>query len=397
MISLLPLPADLAQPTVTGTPSDRDDDTGQAINFDISTFFDGLGTDGIYVLTNGSFPPGINMDEGSGRITGKISKDANPTPADPAVTYSPTITYRSVKDDVSVSFDWDVTRVLRVAFAADTGDDNGAAMYMATSMMRFDPELVIIGGDNNYPLGEALTLDNGIDVFQQWFDEQKLIACYGNHDLDNSLPDPHVPQYDKFDYLPGNRRYYVWSEGNIDFFCINTGKDSASNEYEPDGNEVGSIQHTWFTNAVAASTAKFKVAFFHHGYAVVARSEGTSAMDRDDPRMNWFFEDHGIDLILNGHSHASTQMTYTGPSTATVPLINASSAVRPPLTIDPVGPHVEVGSVVVDWTYDVDGNGDPTGETDYWLSIETRGNDLTAKFVNSKTDTSPHQLVVTKP
>ena len=388
---------DLPQPVVTGSPPNRSNGTGESGDMDISQFFNTMGVSGRYIITSGALPTGLNLDEGSGRIAGNIDISANPTPAAPAVTFTPVISFVSVKSPISVTFNWDVVRVVRVAYAADTGDDNGSAMYLSNSMERFKPELVVIGGDNNYPLGTVDTLDNRISIYQRWVDIQKLIPCYGNHDLDNGLADPHVPQYDKFDYLPGNRRYYVWSEGNIDFFCINTGKDSASNDYEPDGNQIGSAQHTWFTNAVAASTAKFKVAFFHHGYAVAARSGGTSAMDRDDPRMNWFFEDHGIDLILNGHNHASTQMTYTGPSGATVPLINASSAVRPPLTIDPAGPHVEIGSIAIDWTYDVDVNGDPTGETELWLSIETRGNDLIAKFVDSKTDTSPHQLVVTKP
>jgi hypothetical protein len=364
---------------------------------DISVYFSVAGNYGRYVVTSGSFPPGINMDEGSGRITGQIDISANPTPAAPAISYPVTISYLSVKAPVSVSFTWDVVRVFRAAFAADTGDDNGAAMYMSNSMERFKPELVLIGGDNNYPLGEAATLDNGIDVYQRWFDREKLIACYGNHDLDNSLADPHVPQFDKFYYLPGNRRYYSWVEGNIEFFCITTGKDSASNEYEPDGNEVGSVQHQWFVAAAAASTAKFKVVFFHHGYAVASRSTGTSAMDRDDPRMNWFFEEHGIDLVLNGHNHATTQMDYTGPSGGTIPLINASSAVRPPLVIDPAGPFVDIGSVVLNYTYDVDGAGNPTGETRYWCSLETRGNDLTAKIVSSVDDTSPHQVLITKP
>jgi hypothetical protein len=228
-------------------------------------------------------------------------------------------------------------------------------------MERFKPELVVIGGDNNYPSGAVDTLDNRISIYQRWFDQELLLPCYGNHDLDNGVTDPHVPQYDKFYYLPGNRRYYSYVQGNIEFFCLNTGKDSnppsGTFTYEPDGCIIGSVQHQWFVAAAAASTAKFKVVFFHHGYCVSSMSDGTSAANRDEPRMNWFFETHGIDLVLNGHNHASTRMTYTGPSGDTIPIINASSSVRwgnSALDLDPAGPHVEQGTVALDWSYDVD-------------------------------------------
>lgn len=400
---------DLPQPVVTGSPPNRSNGTGESGDMDISQFFNTMGVSGRYVITSGALPTGLNLDEGSGRIVGNIDISANPTPAAPAVTFTPVISFVSIKSPISVTFNWDVIRVVRVAYAADTGDDNGSAMYLSTSMERFKPELVVIGGDNNYPYGEANTIDNRISIYQRWFDQELLLPCYGNHDLDNDLQledpprDPHQVQYDKFYYLPGNRRYYSYVHGNIEFFCLNTGKDSnppdGDHTYEPDGCIIGSAQHTWFVAAAAASTAKFKVAFFHHGFAVASTSE-TSAMDRDEPRMNWFFETHGIDLILNGHNHASTRMTYTGPGGNSIPIINASSAVRPPLRIDPAGPYVQEGEVVLNWAYNVTGSygpGNPLEQTRYWLALETRGNDMTAKFVDIHDDTSPDQIVITKP
>lgn len=94
-------------------------------------------------------------------------------------------------------------------------------------------------------------------------------------------------------YFPytGNERYYVKSFGSglIDVFVLSS---SAS---EPDGNTQASIQGTWLQNALASSTARWKVVFLSNIHAASVNSYSYPATD-------WPFAAWGASCVIGAGS-----------------------------------------------------------------------------------------------
>jgi hypothetical protein len=90
--------------------------------------------------------------------------------------------------------------------------------------------------------------------------------------------------------LAGNERYYSFQWDFIDFFALDS--DTA----EPDGIGQSSIQAEWLQTKLAASTAVWKIIFFHH-------SPYSSGYNGPVTYMRWPFQEWGADLVLSGHDH----------------------------------------------------------------------------------------------
>jgi hypothetical protein len=112
-----------------------------------------------------------------------------------------------------------------------------------------------------------------------------LYAVLGNHEGN------HETYYEYLEH-PGNESWYSFEYGDAEFFALNT-----SARFEP-----GSAQHTWLEQALAASDATWKIAFFHHPpfSCVPSRKPGNrNVVDYLVP----LFEQYGVDLVLLGHDH----------------------------------------------------------------------------------------------
>lgn len=180
---------------------------------------------------------------------------------------------------------------------------------------------IVLTGDNSYG-GEA-QFHNDLQAWQPWITSEQLIPVLGNHDIDG--PSSYGLHTAKFPYLPGNRRYYniVLGEGLVELFVLNDGVNTAfenpiTSGGEPDDNIIGGAQHTWFVNALNASTAKWKLVFFHHPLVTTEETPGTMIVTA----MDWpeFALVHGI---FCGHAHLAEWLTLRG-----TPLINSSNSVR---------------------------------------------------------------------
>jgi 3',5'-cyclic AMP phosphodiesterase CpdA len=115
----------------------------------------------------------------------------------------------------------------------------------------------------------------------------------GNHDV--GLDPQGGPYLDAF-YLPrnnpaGTELYYSWDYGDAHFVCLDT---------HVTGHGPGAPQLAWAAADLAASSAKWKFAYFH----VPPYTGGTHA---DDPlvRDNVLpvLEAAGVDVVFTGHSH----------------------------------------------------------------------------------------------
>jgi hypothetical protein len=61
------------------------------------------------------------------------------------------------------------------------------------------------------------------------------------------------------------------------------------------------LQHTWLLNLLSAATKKWKIVFFHKPFFTT----DSHASDMASYISTWWkaFDDYGVDVILNGHSH----------------------------------------------------------------------------------------------
>ncbi len=135
----------------------------------------------------------------------------------------------------------------------------------------WNPDLIVTLGDNNYQTGAAATIDANIGQYYHGFispykgnygpgsTTNRFFPTLGHHDWGYAFPNPNGAQpYLNYFTLPGNGRYYIFTQGSVQFFAI----DSDPNE--PDGTSSTSVQATWLKNQFAASTATWKIVYFHN-------------------------------------------------------------------------------------------------------------------------------------
>lgn len=202
---------------------------------------------------------------------------------------------------------------LRFAAIGDYGMGNQAESDVAALVKSWNPEFVITLGDNNYPSGEATTIDQHIGkdyasfifpytgAFGPGATENRFFPSLGNHDwislecVGNSCTGPY------FDYfaLPGNERYYDFVRGPVHFFVI----DSAPQE--PDGRDAESVQARWLQEGLEHSTAPWKVVYMHHTIY-------SSSLHGSDPVLQWPYREWGASAVLSGHDHTYERVMLNG-------------------------------------------------------------------------------------
>ncbi len=195
---------------------------------------------------------------------------------------------------------------VRFAVIGDYGNDNPAEADVATELKSWRPDFVITTGDNNYPIGEASTIDVNIGRHYAEFigsytgaygpgsAVNRFFPSLGNHDWYtpvNGLPKGYLDYF----ALPGNERYYDFVRAPVHFFALD------SDPSEPDGVSPTSVQGQWLQQRLAASTSPWKVVYFHHP-PYSSASHGPQAW------MQWPFAAWGADVVLAGHEHVYERM-----------------------------------------------------------------------------------------
>lgn len=182
--------------------------------------------------------------------------------------------------------------------AADRHNPHQAAV--ANLVSSWKPAFVVTTGDNNYPKGEAETIDDNIGKYYAAFignyrgrygagsKENRFFPVLGNHDWD--APKVRCKPYLDYFTLPGNERYYEFVRGPIHFFMLD------NDGHEPDGVKIGSKQYDWFETAIKASRSPFQVVVAHHPPYSSGEHGGKKEAD-------WNFAELGVDLMLSGHDH----------------------------------------------------------------------------------------------
>jgi len=186
----------------------------------------------------------------------------------------------------------------RFAVIGDFGLSKTPERDVANLVKSWNPDFIITVGDNNYPDGQAETIDENIGQYYHEFifpykgdfgsgsDVNRFFPTLGNHDWTTEGGQPY------FDYftLPGNERYYDFVWGPIHFFALD------SDSREPDGVGRSSIQAEWLKNKLGGSISPWKIVYMHH-------PPFSSSGDGSISWIQWPFGDWGADAVLTGHSH----------------------------------------------------------------------------------------------
>jgi tartrate-resistant acid phosphatase type 5 len=197
---------------------------------------------------------------------------------------------------------------LRFAVIGDYGSNTSDENRVATLVKGWNPDFILTTGDNNYPQGDASTIDQVIGKYYSSYignykgaygsgsSTNQFWPVLGNHDWDVG-----DSAYINYFTLPNNERYYdvEFGAGLVHVFAID------SDPHEPDGTTSTSVQGTWLKNALAASTSCFNIVNLHHP-PYTTGSVGSSTY------MQWPFQSWGADVVLAGHAHVYERLDQNG-------------------------------------------------------------------------------------
>jgi tartrate-resistant acid phosphatase type 5 len=196
---------------------------------------------------------------------------------------------------------------VRFAVIGDYGLPGQAAQDVANLVAGWNPDFIITTGDNNYPAGEASTIDRNVGQYYSRFIApykgaygpgavvNRFFPALGNHDLATAGARPYLEYFT----LPGNGRYYDFTWGPVHLFALN------SDPREPDGVSAGSPQAQWLRSRLSASQARLNVVYMHHPPYSSGR-HGSSVW------MQWPYGEWGAQVVLAGHDHTYERIVRDG-------------------------------------------------------------------------------------
>ena len=198
-------------------------------------------------------------------------------------------------------------RVWVIGDSGTGGDGTGRAEAVRNAFVRASdfrtPDLWLMLGDNAYEMGTDAEYQGAVfETYRKLLPNTPLWPTLGNHETLT----PAVPYFSIF-ALPtqaeagglasGTERYYSFDQANVHFVCL----DSMTSSREP-----GSPMLTWLTNDLAATSQRWIVAYWHHPPYSKGSHDSDVETELVEMRKNVvpILENHGVDLVLAGHSHS---------------------------------------------------------------------------------------------
>jgi predicted MPP superfamily phosphohydrolase len=181
---------------------------------------------------------------------------------------------------------------IRFAVIGDwgTGDDDGygVARQMFRSHSQTPLDFVIAAGDNIYPDGSGRRFQKNFEQpFAQLLSQRVgFYAVLGNHDIRDGRQDQR--QYPLFNMA--GRNYYTLKQGNglVEFFML-------------DSTDFDTAQTGWLEQALKTSTARWKVAIFHHPIYSSGDKHGSDLKLRK--KIEPLLTKYKVNAVFSGHDH----------------------------------------------------------------------------------------------
>jgi predicted phosphodiesterase len=185
-----------------------------------------------------------------------------------------------------------VKNKVRFAVIGDWGtgceEQAGICRMMIETHKKSAFDFILAAGDNIYPNGSGRYFSK---KFEQPFaklleDQVKFYAVLGNHDVEEGRQDQTT--YPLFNMAGKN--YYTVSKGDglVDFFMLDT-------------TDYHQAQAFWLENALKTSTAKWKIALFHHPLYSSGKKHGSNPKLR--MQIEPLFIKYGVTVAFAGHDH----------------------------------------------------------------------------------------------
>jgi len=181
------------------------------------------------------------------------------------------------------------------SYAGDGGDSSGATSV--TRYAKYDENIGQWYSDFIFPYG-----NDSLETYTSTATENKFFPAVGNHDITEAYgtTDAGLETWRRYFTLPNNETSYVVKKGHVDFFCVFSNKRTGGAVYNANlGVGITSNQHEWLDNALGASTAHWKVVYFHN----TPYSTEASGHNPGDSDMQWDFPGMGADVVVAGHAH----------------------------------------------------------------------------------------------
>jgi 3',5'-cyclic AMP phosphodiesterase CpdA len=203
-----------------------------------------------------------------------------------------TITAGAVIKPISVFGVEPARKLIRFPIIGDWGtgdsDQTGIGKQMFAAHKRTPFDFAIAAGDNIYPNGSGRYFAKNFErPFAPLLSEGiKFHAVLGNHDVREGRQDQR--QYPLFNM--GGQNYFMLRQGDgmLDFFML-------------DSTDCDATQLGWLEQELQASTARWKVAVFHHPIYSSGKKHGSDLELRK--KLEPLFIRYGINAAFSGHDH----------------------------------------------------------------------------------------------
>ena len=203
-------------------------------------------------------------------------------------------------------------RQLRFLHYGDCGYNNTMQNQVAGWMEQQNAEFAVVAGDVDQGVGDSYE-SKFFGVYADMLKSTCHYTALGNHDI---IADGGSTYLDAF-VLPTNNpqqveNYYTFTWGNCKFICLDSNIPY----------NIGSDQHNFLLDELKCNDREWLFVFFHHPpwtnawdfsyyipFQPFYQYEGNVDMRSD---LVPYFEQYGVDYVLNGHAHCYQRGIYNG-------------------------------------------------------------------------------------
>lgn len=195
---------------------------------------------------------------------------------------------------------WTTPHALRILAFGDSGDGSANQRALRDEMLAHDFDVFLHLGDMAYSDGTFFEFEQRFfGVYRGFMHSVPTFPAIGNHEYNTANGVPYLDVYYLFEQAlraADQERYYSFDYGDVHFIALDSNPEM-----------IGTVSTTatddmvdWARADLAATTAPWRIAFFHHPpYSSGAHGNETSLWDDVVPAL----EEGGIDLVLVGHDH----------------------------------------------------------------------------------------------